>query len=161
MAHGLFDLGQGGLAVEGQHAGRAADHQVGRAASDPAVGVLPGAGLLGFEPSSSTQLEDLLYRFQQAEDGRPLTNDDDAALSVKGKAAIRPAGPGLRVLSLRNVPAEFEAKAFLVKAFGALPGAVRQRRLRSDTALYDQAALGEARQALRVVVAAQDGPSTV
>jgi hypothetical protein len=40
-----------------------------------------------------------------------------------------------------NVPAAFQVKAFLVRAFAALPGSVRQRRLRGDSALYDEEAL--------------------
>ena len=40
-----------------------------------------------------------------------------------------------------NVPAEFEARAFLIRVFSALPGSVRQRRLRADSALYNEDAL--------------------
>ena len=40
-----------------------------------------------------------------------------------------------------NVPAAFQAKAFLQQAFGALPGTVQARRLRADSALYDEQAL--------------------
>jgi len=40
-----------------------------------------------------------------------------------------------------NVPAEFEAQAFLNKAFGALPGSVRNLYLRADSAFYNEAAL--------------------
>lgn len=40
-----------------------------------------------------------------------------------------------------NVPAEFEARAFLLRAFSALPGSVVQRRLRADSALYNEDAL--------------------
>jgi len=40
-----------------------------------------------------------------------------------------------------NVPAAFRVKGFLQQAFGALPGTVQQRRLRGDSALYDEAAL--------------------
>jgi len=58
------------------------------------------ARLLGFKPSSPTQLREFLYRFHQADDGRPLTKDDDAVLSVKGEANIRPEGPALRLLGL-------------------------------------------------------------
>ena len=163
------------------------------------------ARLLGFEPSSATQLKDFLYRFHQAGDGRPLTTDDDAVLSVKGEAHIRPEGPALRLLGLLcdevvrqvqrdhqclratidvdativealkrqalkayegtigyqpqmawwaeqslwvadqfrdgNVPAEFEARAFLIRVFSALPGSVVKRRLRADSALYNEDAL--------------------
>lgn len=49
--------------------------------------------------SSPTQAKDFLYRLHQASDGRPLTDDDDARLSVPGMAQIRPDGPGLRVLA--------------------------------------------------------------
>lgn len=161
--------------------------------------------LLGFKPSSASQLKDFLYRFHQAASGQTLTPEEDAALSVKGKATIRPEGPGLRSLALLNdelvrvvqrdrkcsratldidatiieahkraalkayegtigyqpqmawwaeqslwvadqfrdgnVPAEFEARAFLERAFSALPGSVTQRRLRGDSALYNEDAL--------------------
>lgn len=40
-----------------------------------------------------------------------------------------------------NVPAEFEARAFLQQAFGRLPECVTDRRLRADSALYNEAAL--------------------
>lgn len=40
-----------------------------------------------------------------------------------------------------NVPAAFGAKAFLEHAFGALPAGILERRLRADTALYDEDAL--------------------
>ncbi|MBC8425307.1 IS1380 family transposase [bacterium] len=40
-----------------------------------------------------------------------------------------------------NVPAAFQVKDFLQRAFGALPGSVQQRRLRGDSALYDEDAL--------------------
>lgn len=55
--------------------------------------------LLGFEPSSPTQAKDFLYRFHQAEDGSPLTPQDDDRLSVAGTANIRAEGPGLQRLS--------------------------------------------------------------
>ena len=154
------------------------------------------ARLLGFIPSSATQLKDFLYRFHQASDGRLLTSDEDAALSHTGEATIREEGPGLRLLAelttevvrqvqrdrqcLRatidvdatiieahkqsalkayegtigyqpqmawwaeqslwigdefrdgNVPAAFEVRSFLMRTFSALPGSVRQRRLRGD-----------------------------
>jgi len=54
--------------------------------------------LLSNEPSSPTQAKDFLYRFHQAEDGQVLTDDDDARLSVRGRAQIRPEGPGLQAL---------------------------------------------------------------
>lgn len=162
--------------------------------------------LLGGKPlPSATQLKDFLYRFHQAQDGRPLTRADDASLSVKGTATIRPEGPALNLLDLLNheivrqvqrdhsvscatldvdatiieahkktalkayegtvgyqpqmawwaeqsvfvcdefrdgnVPAAFAVKDFLVRAFAALPGSVLRRRLRGDTALYDEEAL--------------------
>jgi hypothetical protein len=161
--------------------------------------------LVGFEPSSATQLKDFLYRFHQAEDGERLTLDDDVRLSVQGEAKIRPEGPGLRLLEMvnaelvrqvqrdrqclratvdvdatliegwkrqalksyegfrgyqpqmawwaeqsvwiadefrdGNVPAEFEARAFLMRAFSVLPGSVVERRLRADSALYNEDAL--------------------
>lgn len=40
-----------------------------------------------------------------------------------------------------NVPAAFAAKPFLQRAFGALPPSVTERRLRADSAFYDEAAL--------------------
>ena len=40
-----------------------------------------------------------------------------------------------------NVPAAFEVRTFLMRAFLALPGSVRQRRLRKDSALYNEDAL--------------------
>lgn len=40
-----------------------------------------------------------------------------------------------------NVPAAFEARRFLQRAFGRLPTSVNRRRLRSDSALYDEEAL--------------------
>ncbi len=161
--------------------------------------------LLSNEPSSPTQAKDFLYRFHQAEDGRFLTDDDDALLSVRGRAQIRPEGPGLQALdSLHqlvvnavwqkqptsratldvdasiieahkkqalkayegtrgyqpqmawwaelgvwlqdqfrdgNVNAEFKAKDFLQRAFCRLPDSVTDRRLRADTALYNEDAL--------------------
>jgi hypothetical protein len=161
--------------------------------------------LLGFKLSSPSQAKDFLYRFHQAQDGRLLTDEDDDLLTVRGKAQIRPEGPGLRALQrlvLRvveavqqrteqtratldvdasiieahkksalvayegtrgyqpqmawwaehrlwlcdqfrdgNVPAEFDAKAYLQHAFGLLPSTVTQRRLRSDSALYNEEAL--------------------
>lgn len=55
--------------------------------------------LLGFLPSSPTQAKDFLYRFHQAEDGRPLGDADDDRLSVAGTATLRPDGPALRALA--------------------------------------------------------------
>jgi hypothetical protein len=40
-----------------------------------------------------------------------------------------------------NVPAEFELEAFLQRAFACLPRTVVERRLRGDSALYNEAAL--------------------
>ena len=40
-----------------------------------------------------------------------------------------------------NVPAAFEVKDFIQRAFTSLPGSVRELRLRGDSALYDEAAL--------------------
>lgn len=40
-----------------------------------------------------------------------------------------------------NVPAAYEARAFLERAFGALPSSVTERRLRADSAFYDELAL--------------------
>jgi hypothetical protein len=161
--------------------------------------------LIQFRISSPSQAKTFLYRFHQAEDGRPLTRQDDAALSAAGTARIRPEGPGLRALArllgrviarghpqriarratldvdatlveaakaaaLRtyegfrgyqpqmawwaerqmwvcdqfrdgNVPAEFEIRAFLEAAFGALPAGIAERRLRGDSALYNEDAL--------------------
>lgn len=161
--------------------------------------------LLGFTPSSPTQAKDFVYRFHQAQDGRLLNDDDDDLLSVRGKAQIRPEGPGLQALErlvLRvveavqhcvertratldmdasiicahkqralkayegtwgyqpqmawwaehglwlcdqfrdgNVNAEFKAKAFLQRAFSMLPCSVTERRLRGDSALYNEEAL--------------------
>ena len=54
--------------------------------------------LLGFRLSGTSAAKDFLYRFHQKPDGQPLTPEDDAQLSVKGTAQIRPEGPGLLVL---------------------------------------------------------------
>lgn len=163
------------------------------------------AELLGFELSSPTQAKDFLYRFHQTKDGQPLSDEEDAALTVVGTAQIRPEGPGLRVLrdfvdgvvrvvqtvhlrrratidsdatlieahkveALRtykgfrgyqpqmswwaeqevwildefrdgNVPAEFEAKRYLQRTFGAISGTAEERRFRGDAAFYNEAAL--------------------
>ena len=40
-----------------------------------------------------------------------------------------------------NVPAAFDAQRFLQRSFAALPGSVTERRLRADSALYDEKAL--------------------
>jgi hypothetical protein len=143
-----------------------------------------------------------LYRFHQAEDGTPLTDQDDEQLSIRGKAQIRPEGPGLRALAVLldlsveavrqlrqptkatidldariaeahkkralvaydgtrgyqpqmawwaelgvwltdpfrdgNVPAEFEARAFLRQTFARLPVAITERFLRADSAFYNE-----------------------
>lgn len=55
--------------------------------------------LLGFRLSSPTQAKDFLYRFHQGEDGHRLTEAEDATLSVRGTATIRPEGPGLTELA--------------------------------------------------------------
>jgi len=57
------------------------------------------AALLGFPLSSPTQAKEFLYRFHQGEDGHRLTEAEDAALSVRGIATIRPEGPGLTALA--------------------------------------------------------------
>ncbi|NCS74737.1 MAG: IS1380 family transposase [Deltaproteobacteria bacterium] len=161
--------------------------------------------MLDFDLSSPTQAKDFLYRFHQSESGSSLTPDEDAVLSVKGTATIRPEGPGLsgldclvlktleamqamqprstatldvdatiieahKALALRayegtvgyqpqmalwaeqgvwvcdefrdgNVPAAFRVKDFIIRAFGNLPETVTRRRLRGDSALYDEEAL--------------------
>ncbi len=85
--------------------------------------------LLGFEPSSPSQAKDFLYRFHQDEDGRPLTDEDDERLSVRGKAQIRPEGPGLRALTaLMDLSVE----------------AVRQRRLPTKATIDVDARIIEA-----------------
>jgi len=45
-----------------------------------------------------------------------------------------------------NVPAAFEVQRYLERAFGALPGDVRERRLRADSAFYDERALSWANE---------------
>jgi hypothetical protein len=40
-----------------------------------------------------------------------------------------------------NVPAEFDGRAFLQHAFGTLPAGLKKRRLRGDSALYNEKAL--------------------
>lgn len=57
------------------------------------------AVMLGFKLSSPSQAKDLLYRFHQHADGRPLDDADDARLSVVGQAQIRAEGPGLVALA--------------------------------------------------------------
>jgi len=171
-------------------------------------GLRADAGLramLDFDLSSPPQAKDFLYRFHQSKKGSWLTPDEDAALSVKGTATIRPEGAGLsslaglvletvealqamhpratatldvdatiieahKELALRayegtlgyqpqmalwaeqrvwicdefrdgNVPAAFRVKDFVVRAFGKLPETVTRRRLRGDSALYDEEAL--------------------
>lgn len=54
--------------------------------------------LIGFRLSGTTTAKDFLYRFHQHADGTPITEEDDAQLSVKGTAQIRPEGPGLLAL---------------------------------------------------------------
>lgn len=161
--------------------------------------------LLGFKPSSATQLKEFLYSFHQGEDGKRLGSKADGELAVRGEARIRPEGPGLVVLgemlgalAVRlqavhqrrtatmdvdatileaskeyalwtykgmkgyqpqaawwaeqrvfvrdeyrdgNVPAEYRIADFLKKTFGGLPGSVVRRRLRGDSALYNEEAL--------------------
>jgi hypothetical protein len=161
--------------------------------------------LIGFRLSGTSTAKNFLYRFHQRNGGTPLTAEDDATLSVKGTAQIRPEGPGLLTLEAMvldvvhalqhahprtratldvdatileahkqaalmayegtvgyqpqmawwaeqrlwvadefrdgNVPAHFEVQAFLQRAFGNLPETVTSKRLRGDSALYDEAAL--------------------
>lgn len=161
--------------------------------------------LLGFKPSSATQIKEFLYRFHQDEDGKVLGSKADGELAVKGKAQIRPEGPGLVVLgeilteairqlqaihqrqtatididatilkadkqfALRtyegtkgyqpqaafwaeqgafigdefrdgNVNAEYRITDFVKKAFSMLPRSVTKRRLRGDSALYNEETL--------------------
>ncbi|GEM_PF-178613 len=61
--------------------------------------------LLGFTISSATQAKDFLYRFDQTADGKKLSKDESASLSVQGTANIRDEGPGLRILAkiLRHI----------------------------------------------------------
>ncbi len=58
------------------------------------LAVLRGDGglekFVGFRPSSPTQVKEFLYRFHGGLDGHPLTPQEDAELSVKGQATIRP-----------------------------------------------------------------------
>lgn len=54
--------------------------------------------MLGGSISSPAQAKDFLYRFHQDIDGRPLSDEDDAILSVVGQAQIRPEGPGRAAL---------------------------------------------------------------
>ena len=80
------------------------------------LAVLRGDGglekLIGFRPSSPTQAKEFLYRFHQGLDGHRLTPEEDAELSVKGHATIRPEGPGLQILELlvRRVVEAIQAK---------------------------------------------------
>jgi hypothetical protein len=161
--------------------------------------------LLGFKPSSATQLKDFLYHFHQDEHGKKLGSKADGELAVKGEARIRPEGPGLVVLgdilteatrklqavhqrltatmdvdatiiegnkqfALKtyegmkgyqpqaafwaeqgtftkdeyrdgNVPAAYRAVDFVKKMFASLPGSITKRRLRADSALYDEETL--------------------
>jgi hypothetical protein len=58
-----------------------------------------------------------------------------------------------------NVPAEFEIKDFLERAFASLPAAVADRRLRGDSALYNEEALSWADdQDIDFVVSADMSP---
>lgn len=68
--------------------------------------------LIGFQQSSPTQAKDFLYRFHQGLDGHLLTPEEDTELSVKGRATIRPEGPGLQILELlvRRVAEAIQAK---------------------------------------------------
>ncbi|MFH1465955.1 MAG: IS1380 family transposase [Pseudomonadota bacterium] len=161
--------------------------------------------LIGFLPSSPTQAKDFLYRFHQGLDGHPLTPEEDAELSVKGRATIRPEGPGLQILEILlrrvveaiqakdpkrratvdvdaciveankkqalmayegtvgfqpqmawwaeqrawirdqfrdgNVPAAYAVKDFLMQTFASLPDGIEERRMRGDSALYNEEAL--------------------
>jgi hypothetical protein len=54
--------------------------------------------LLGYELSSPTQAKVFLYRFHQSQEGLRLSAEQDAQLSVAGKAQVRPEGPGLQAL---------------------------------------------------------------
>lgn len=89
--------------------------------------------LLTFSLSSPTQLKDFLYRFHQAEDGRPLTPEDDAKLSVVGESRIRPEGPGLRALA---------------EIHHALVDSMHARRPREDATLDVDATILEANKKL-------------
>jgi hypothetical protein len=164
-----------------------------------------GRGCWAFDSPARREAKDFFYRFHQGEDGHRLTEAEDAALSVRGTATIRPEGPGLTALAAvvgrlvaavqqtrpvatatldvdatlveahkegalmayegtvgyqpqmaywaeagvwvadefrdGNVPAALGAKDFLEHTFGALPPGLTERRLRADTALYDEAAL--------------------
>jgi hypothetical protein len=58
-----------------------------------------------------------------------------------------------------NVPAEFELRAFLERAFASLPTTVVERRLRGDSALYNEEALSWADdQDIQFVVSADMSP---
>jgi len=63
--------------------------------------------MLGYKPSSATQLKDFLYRFDQSEDGQQLSKEESKALSMQGEARIRPDGPGL--LELKGLVDEIVA----------------------------------------------------
>jgi len=54
--------------------------------------------LLGFELSSPSRAKELLYKFDQSENGKFLLRSESAALSRQGHAFILPEGPGLQVL---------------------------------------------------------------
>jgi len=68
--------------------------------------------LLGFKLSSPTQAKEFLYAFHQGADGHALTPEEDASLSEKGHAQVRPEGPGLQVLEamVLGVVAALQAK---------------------------------------------------
>jgi len=59
-----------------------------------------------------------------------------------------------------NVPAEFEIKSFLGRAFTCLPATVTERRLRGDSALYNEEALSWADdQGIQFAVSADMSPA--
>ena len=90
------------------------------------------AKLLGFSLSSPTQAKEFLYRFHQGEDGHRLTRAEDAALSVRGTATIRPEGPGLKGLAA---------------VVDRLVAAIQQARPRSSATLDVDATIVEAHKA--------------
>jgi hypothetical protein len=58
--------------------------------------------LVGFMPTSATQMKAFLYGFHQDAEGRSLNDEDDALLSRRGHATLREEGPGLRALADLN-----------------------------------------------------------
>ena len=54
--------------------------------------------LIGFCPSCPTQIKDFLYGFHRDQHGKPLSDEQDRALSVAGKAQIRAESPALLAL---------------------------------------------------------------